>query len=192
MSPSSTVQGWGVGKQRVEILLKNYPCCAKMPQRMGVLVMPDFELCVGIDEPFQGYLDEDWLRHVVAETLTAEGVGSPAELGLVVTGDERIRQLNRSYRGIDEATDVLSFALLEDSDDTFVNPPDGVLHLGEVILSYPRAVVQAEEHHHAVKREVALLVVHGVLHLLGHEHEQPHDEARMRAEEERVLGALAL
>jgi len=61
-----------------------------------------------------------------------------------------------------------------------------------VILSYPRAVVQAEERHHPVEREVALLVVHGVLHLMGHEHEQPHDEAKMRAEEERILGALAL
>jgi probable rRNA maturation factor len=159
---------------------------------MGVLVMPDFELFVDIDEPFQGYLDEGWMRSVVAETLAVEGVSSPAELGLVVTDDERIRQLNKSYRGVDEATDVLSFALLEDSDDSFVNPPDGILHLGEVILSYPRAVVQAEEHRHPVKRELALLLVHGVLHLLGHEHEEPHDEARMRAEEERVLGALAL
>ncbi|MGB2852887.1 MAG: rRNA maturation RNase YbeY [Dehalococcoidia bacterium] len=181
-----------MGKERVEFLLKNYPCYAKMPERMDVLVMPDFELCVDIDEPFQGYLDERWLRRVVAETLAAEGANSPAELGLVVTGDERIRQLNKSYRGVDEATDVLSFALLEDSDASFVNPPDGVLHLGEVILSYPRAVVQAEEHHHPVEREVAFLVVHGVLHLLGHEHEQPHDEAKMRAEEERILGALAL
>ncbi len=173
-------------------ILKNHPRCAKMPERTGTLDMQDFELCVDIDEPFHGYLDERWLRRVVAETLAAEGVGSLVELGLVITGDERIRQLNKSYRGIDEATDVLSFALLEDSDASFVNPPDGVLHLGEVILSYPRAVVQAEEFHHPVEREVALLLVHGVLHLLGHEHEQPHDEAKMRAKEERVLGALAL
>ncbi len=172
--------------------MKNHLRCAKMPDRMGIVIMQDFELYVDIDEPFQGYLDEQWLRHVVAETLVAEGVDSPAELGLVITDDETIRQLNKSYRGVDEATDVLSFALLEDSDASFVNPPDGVLHLGEVILSYPRAVVQAEERHHPVQRELALLVVHGVLHLLGHEHEQPRDKAKMRAEEERVLGALAL
>jgi probable rRNA maturation factor len=154
--------------------------------------MEGLELHVDIDRRFQAYLDEGWVRRVVAETLAAEQVNSPAELSLVITDDERIRQLNRDYRETDEATDVLSFALLEDSGVSFVNPPDGVLHLGEVVVSYPRAVEQAGERHHPVQRELALLLVHGVLHLLGLEHEEPEDERKMRAEEERVLGVLAL
>jgi probable rRNA maturation factor len=154
--------------------------------------MEGVELHVDIDRPFQAYLDEGWVRRVVAETLTAEQVDSPAELSLVITDDARIRQLNRDYRETDEATDVLAFALLEDSGVPFVNPPDGVLHLGEVVVSYPRAVEQAGEHQHSVQRELALLVVHGVLHLLGLEHEEPEDEQKMRAEEQRVLGVLAL
>ncbi|MBE0415554.1 MAG: rRNA maturation RNase YbeY [Dehalococcoidia bacterium] len=153
--------------------------------------MLECELYVKIDELFEGYVDEGWLRRVVAETLALKGVNSPVELGLVITDNETIRQLNKRYRGRDEVTDVLSFALLEDSNPPFINPPDGVLHLGEVILSYPQAAAQAEEHHHSQERELALLVIHGVLHLLGHEDENTQGELKMRAEEERVLGGLS-
>ena len=153
--------------------------------------MPGCELYVKTDEPFQGCLDEEWLRQVVEKTLALEGVNSPVELGLVITDAETIRQLNRTYRGRDETTDVLSFALLEDAEVTpFITPPDGVSHLGEVILSYPQAAIQAKEHKHPLERELALLVIHGVLHLLGHEDEDEVAEARMRAEEKRVLGEL--
>ena len=154
--------------------------------------MEGFELHVSIDEPFRAHLNERWVKRVVAETLALEQVSPPAELSLVIAGDERIRQLNRDYRQTDEATDVLAFALLEDSGVPFVSPPDGVLHLGEVVVSYPRAAEQAREHNHSAKREIGLLLVHGVLHLLGHDHEEPEDEARMRAEEQRVLGVLSL
>ncbi len=153
--------------------------------------MPGCELYVKIDEPFQGCLDEEWLRQVVEKTLILEGMNSPVELGLVITDAETIRQLNRSYRGKDETTDVLSFALLEDSETTpFITPPDGVSHLGEVLLSYPQAAIQAQEHKHPLEQELALLVIHGVLHLLGHKDEDKVAEARMRAEEQRVLGEL--
>ena len=74
---------------------------------------------------------------------------------------------------------------------SFITPPDGVLHLGEVIVSYPQAVLQAEEYHHPLEQELALLVVHGVLHLLGHEDEEAEAELDMRAEEERILGELS-
>lgn len=152
------------------------------------------ELYVKIDEPFQGYLDEGWLRRLVEKTLAVEGMLSPVELGLVITNDETIHQLNRSYRGRDETTDVLSFALSENSQDAagipFIPPPDGTSHLGEVLISYPQAVVQAKEHKHPVEQEIALLVIHGVLHLLGHEDEDEVAEARMRTAEQRVLGEL--
>lgn len=152
------------------------------------------ELYVKIDEPFQEFLDEGWLRRLVKKTLAAEGMISPVELGLVITDDETIHQLNRSYRGRDETTDVLSFALSENNQDAagipFIPPPDGTSHLGEVLISYPQAVVQAKEHKHPLEREIALLVVHGTLHLLGHEDEDEMAEARMRTAEQRVLGEL--
>jgi len=72
----------------------------------------------------------------------------------------------------------------------FVIPPDGVLHLGEVIISYPQAVIQAEEHHHSIKREIAILTIHGVLHLLGYEHDKPGLERQMRAREAEILSSI--
>lgn len=157
--------------------------------------MPGCELYVKIDEPFQGQVAEEWLRRVVEKTLVQEEVDSQVELGLVITDDETIRKLNRSYRGKDETTDVLSFALREDleceAETPFVSPPDGTTHLGEVLLSYPQAAVQAREHGHPLERELALLVIHGVLHLLGYRDEDVAAAARMRNAEKRVLGEVS-
>ena len=152
---------------------------------------PVLEIYVKIGHAYDSDVDEEWLRQVVAKTLAVQGVNSAAELGLVITDDETIRQLNKRYRDQDEATDVLSFALLERSEPPFIDPPDGVLHLGEVIVSHPQASIQAEEHRHSLKQELALLVVHGVLHLLGHDDEDTKGRLKMRAEEKRVLGELS-
>ncbi len=147
------------------------------------------ELYVKIDKPFRRLVTDKWLRRIVEQTLTKKGIDAAVELGVVIADATTIQELNKRYRGRDEATDVLSFALEENP--TFITPPDGVLHLGEVIISYPQAVVQAEEYHHPPERELALLVIHGVLHLLGYEDEDAEAELRMRAEEERILGELS-
>ena len=132
-----------------------------------------------------------WLRSIVRASLRAEGVAPPAEVALLLATDDEIRRLNREYRGIDAITDVLSFALQE-SEDAFPEPPDGAQSLGQVVVSYPRAVSQAEEYGHSTEREVAFLIVHGVLHLLGHDHQTPEEEARMRDKQEAVLTTLGL
>ena len=107
------------------------------------------------------------------------------ELSLVITNEERVQELNRIYRGKDEPTDVLSFALQDG--EPFVAPPDGILHLGEVFISYPQAVTQAKEYNHSIELEVAILAIHGVLHLLGYDHETQEDEREMRTREEMVM-----
>jgi probable rRNA maturation factor len=122
------------------------------------------------------------------------------ELGLVITNQERVQQLNRSYLGKDEPTDVLAFSMLPEPLATgeseafspFVQPPDGVLHLGEVIISYPQAVIQAEEHQHSIKKEIAILIIHGVLHLMGYEHDklELEREREMRAREAEILSHI--
>ena len=115
---------------------------------------------------------------------------------MVIAGQERVQELHRTYRGKDETTDVLAFSTLPAEDrleagsPPFVTPPDGVLHLGEVIISYPQAVVQAEEQQHSIEREIAVLLVHGVLHLLGYEHDKPEPESNMRAREAEILGNI--
>ena len=149
------------------------------------------EISVLIDEGFEEYLEASWLQGIAEQVLFAQDAGSGVELGLVITGQERVRQLNRSYLGKDEPTDVLAFSMLPGADfPPFVQPPDGVLHLGEVIISYPQAVVQAEEHQHSVKKEIAILIIHGVLHLLGYEHDKPELERQMKAREREILSCV--
>ncbi|MBI2856772.1 MAG: rRNA maturation RNase YbeY [Chloroflexi bacterium] len=128
------------------------------------------------------------LVSVARRTLSAELNDRAAEVSLVLTDQETLRHLNRQYRDIDRATDVLAFALTESRDGSdFVPPPDGVRHLGEVIVSYPQAEAQAKEHAHDVTRELALLVTHGVLHLLGFDHMRAGDAAAMETRERAVL-----
>jgi len=100
-----------------------------------------------------------------------------------------VKQLNRDYRGVDEPTDVLAFYMLpqQGADSSFALPPDGVTRLGEVIISYPQAVAQAREQGHSPERELALLVIHGILHLLSYDHEEPEEESKMRERERELL-----
>ena len=152
---------------------------------------------IQIDEEYQGLVEADWLASIVRQTLELEQVAVPAEVSLVITGQDTVQQLNRDYRDLDEPTDVLSFALTETRGRKrkFALPPDGVLRLGDVIISYPRADAQAAERGNPTDREVALLVVHGVLHLLGYDHMKPDEEKIMQAKEraalERVFPATA-
>ncbi|UCB42945.1 MAG: rRNA maturation RNase YbeY [Dehalococcoidales bacterium] len=148
------------------------------------------EVNVLIDEEFEGELEAGWLRGITEQVLLAEGTEPKAELGLVITSQARIQELNLVHLDIDAPTDVLAFPMTPDEDSdipAFVTPPDGSVHLGEVIVSFPQAFLQAEEHGHPVKKEVALLIVHGVLHLLGYDHDTPEPEQRMRAREARIL-----
>jgi probable rRNA maturation factor len=148
------------------------------------------EINVLIQGGFKKNLKVGWLRSIAKQVLTAQGISPSAELGLVIAGQEKVRQLNRNYRGRDEPTDVLAFSAREEGgtdSPPFVQPPDGILHLGEVIISYPQAVIQAEERHHSVEREIAILVIHGMLHLLGYEHNRPELERQMRAREKEIL-----
>jgi probable rRNA maturation factor len=152
--------------------------------------MLNCELNLHIDESFQDSIAEERLRKAVAGTLAVHGVDCPVELGLVITDDQVVQELNRSYRGVDATTDVLAFALGEQSED-FATPPDGTLHLGEVFISCPQAERQAREQGHPLEQELALLVIHGVLHLLGYDDEDPDNEQKMRAMEEKLLTLMA-
>lgn len=149
------------------------------------------EIDVLFDEGFEGCLDTKWLEGIARAALAAQGIGDDVEMGLVITGQERIQELNKTYRGQDKPTDVLAFALLPETgaepDLSFTAPPDGVKHLGEVIISYPQAVRQAEERQHSLKREVAILVIHGVLHLLGYDHIESDEAALMSGREAEIL-----
>ena len=147
------------------------------------------EIGISVEKKFRGVVDEVWVKQIVRQVLKAEGMTLPYEVSIVFADSDMVRQLNRDYRGVDETTDVLAFHMLpqKEIDDSFALPPDGVTRLGEVIISYPQAIEQAREQGHSPESELALLVIHGVLHLLGCDHEDPEEEAKMRAREKEIL-----
>lgn len=108
------------------------------------------------------------------------------DLSIVLGDDEQLRQLNRDYLGIDAPTDVLSFPASE------TNPESGERYLGDIVISAPRAAEQAASAGHPLEAEVQLLVVHGVLHLLGHDHAEPDGKARMWTAQADILSSLGL
>ena len=150
------------------------------------------EIDVLIEEELEDCLGVDWLRSVAEQVLSAENVSPRVEMGLVIASAERVQKLNRDYLGSDEPTDVIAFAMLPDEGESspFVSPPDGMKHIGEVIISYPQALRQAEEQGHSVEKEITILVIHGVLHLLGYEDEEPELKHRMAAREAEILSHI--
>lgn len=155
------------------------------------------EINITIEQQMAEGLDRSWLNAVCERVLRARFADSETEMGLLVTGQERIRELNKNYRGKDKPTDVLSFymtkgsSITEENDEYgFAVPPDGFTHLGEVIISYPQAVIQAEERNHPIKKELAALIIHGILHLLGFDHNTDEEEAEMKALEEDIMSNM--
>ncbi|MHB0870337.1 MAG: rRNA maturation RNase YbeY [Chloroflexota bacterium] len=158
---------------------------------------PSIEVEWQVEKSLEGSVDRQSLESVLAEALAGRGFGGRVSVGLVITDDEGIRELNHRYRGIDAPTDVLSFPLQEYEAPEkprlqFPLPPDEPLPLGDIVISYPRAVEQAQEYGHSLDRELAFLTVHGLMHLLGYDHEDPAQAQQMRSEEEAVLQRLGL
>ena len=180
----------------------------------------DRQVYLSVDEPFTGSIlsdilgdrlrnipgasAEDWLTYIAGAALDVALDGTEgAQMSLLITNDDTIRGLNAQFRGLDEVTDVLSFSAdhpghwegeAEPPEDTggfdFVMPPGELTPLGEVIVSYPQAQRQAEQRGVPLEHELALLVVHGVLHLTGHDHLEPEESALMQSNERTALATL--
>lgn len=134
------------------------------------------------------------VRAAVAATLDYEQYENPIEVSVTFTDNEKIRELNRKFRGIDRATDVLSFPLFDFEGETDEPPVDELLGmLGDIVLSLEQAKKQAEEYGHSFEREAAFLTVHSMLHLLGYDHEtSKEDEADMRRRQSEILERMGL
>ncbi|MSQ33070.1 MAG: rRNA maturation RNase YbeY [Dehalococcoidia bacterium] len=153
-------------------------------KRVAPLVL---EVNIQLAAAYRDRLDPAWVEQVARAVLETEGTSGPIEVGILICGAKRVRALNRRYLGHDYDTDVIAFALTEGEGRS---PPDGVIHLGEAIISYPQARKQAARYGHSLQRELALLIAHGVLHLLGYDDQDPQREPRMRAREAAVLERL--
>ncbi len=119
------------------------------------------------------------LKRIATHVLQAVGEAE-ALLSLEIVGDGRMRRLNRTFRHRDKTTDVLAFATRE-------GPGPSSLLLGDIVISLPQAIRQAREHEQDVDRELVMLLIHGVLHLCGYDHERGRGEARRMARCERAL-----
>lgn len=136
---------------------------------------------------------ESLIAKVINAALLAENVSGDVEVSIVLVDDEYIQNLNKNYRSIDAPTDVLSFAMRESVDESDISfECDEEELLGDVVISLERARSQAEEYGHSIEREVGFLVTHGILHLLGYDHETESERAVMRNKEEKILESIGL
>ncbi len=154
----------------------------------------------------QNEIDEKFFQKIAEVVLKVAGVKEDVEISLAIVGDGRIRRLNKMYRGSNRVTDVLAFGdktvlpylakafprLKKGKDPLaggkFIEAPDGIKRLGEVIICYPRAKKQAKRLGHSLEKELTILLIHGILHLLGYDHEQGGEEAeKMKKMEEKIL-----
>ncbi len=161
----------------------------------------------------QNEIDEKFFQRVAEVALNIVGQERPllslskgkTEISLAIVGNGRMRKLNKMYRGKNRVTDVLSFGnksvlpylakafprLKRGQEIEFVEPPNGRKRLGEIILCYPQAKKQAKRLGHPLKEELAILLIHGILHLLGYEHEGEGPKAKeMREMEEKALAKV--
>ena len=139
-----------------------------------------------------------FIRKVIRTALAAEGMDLPCEVDVLLTDDETIHQINLDMRQVDRPTDVLSFPEFDLTPGEHPGPEDadpgsGLIPLGDMVISMEHVAVQAKEYGHSNRRELAYLVVHSVLHLLGYDHlDEGPQKARMRAREEAILGELGI
>lgn len=141
---------------------------------------------ITIEIPPSILIEPEIVERAVAATLEHQSASAEDDLTVVLADDEQLQDLNREFRDIDAPTDVLSFPSSES------DPETGRRYLGDILISVQRAEEQAAAGGHPLEAEIQLLVVHGVLHLLGHDHAEAEEKARMWAAQAEVLARLGL
>ncbi len=160
-----------------------------------------FNIDIQFTEAYQGLPPTNWIKDIVSSSLKVANATPESSVGVVITGDDVIQELNREHRGLDEITDVLAFSFTHEGEyygesidevliidmPDFELPPNQVQSLGEVIISFPQTIRQSNDRGHSVEQELATLLVHGILHLMGYDHMNQDDEATMKTIERRAL-----
>ncbi len=157
--------------------------------------MPRLFLNVTIDRSCHKIaIKRSWVRNVVVNLIGYLKLEPPIEIDILITGNKIIRELNKRFREIDRATDVLSFYMItedgEEQRNQFVIAPDGIKHLGEIIISCEQASKQALKNQVSMQHEIAVLLIHGILHLLGYDHAKKKDREKMQRKERFLLSKI--
>lgn len=170
----------------------------KKPQRIRRINVIIFDNRQSIEE--YGSEIEDIIKNIVNHSLAHEGFDHEYEISVSLVDNEEIREINKNFRDIDKATDVLSFPMVEYGEGYYTKDfkfspfditPEGYIPLGDIVLSLERAREQSIEYGHSYYREVAFLTCHSVLHLLGHDHIEEEERLIMREKEEDILSKLS-
>ena len=143
-----------------------------------------YKINLQIDPAFRGKVDRALLRAAARAALTHQAAPSPSELSLLITDDATLQALNRQFLGHDHPTDVISFTSTE------IDPATNRRYLGDIAISYPAARRQSQQAAHPIRAELQLLIVHGTLHLLGHDHARPAEKKKMWAAQAEILASL--
>ena len=139
-----------------------------------------------VDPRFQDQVDLQVMERTVEAGLNRLDRDPRSALAVNFSGDSRVKEFNQRFRGVDKTTDVLAFPA------DFVDPDLDVLYLGDILISVPQASRQAEKAGHALEKELQLLVVHGLLHLVGYDHREPEEKDRMWALQGQILSDLGV
>lgn len=139
------------------------------------------------------------VKKCILSALAAEGVTFPCEINVLITDDKGIHEINKVTRDVDQPTDVLSFPMfqleagvLPENMSEYCDPETGLVPLGDMVISLERAVSQAKEYGHSVRREIGYLTIHSVLHLLGYDHlDEGEEKQKMRAREEAIASGIS-
>ena len=143
-------------------------------------------ILIDIRKPYQEHISIQFVENIAINIFKYLGIGPLTDLSILIGSDQAIRKLNKDYRGIDRTTDVLSFESGEE------NPDTGVISLGDIAISFPTAKKQAVLAGHPVENEVALLLVHAILHLLGYDHDSTKEKSIMWKKQQSLLDSLGV
>lgn len=145
---------------------------------------------------------EELAIKVVEAALDYVGCPYEAEVNLLLTMNEEIQEMNRSFRQIDKATDVLSFPMVEyeeagdfdflENTNAYFHPESGELMLGDIVISKEKVISQAEEYGHSIEREYAFLIAHSMLHLFGYDHMEEEERVEMEKKQREILEQLQI
>jgi probable rRNA maturation factor len=143
-------------------------------------------ITIQINKKFEDQVSATYFEEITTKILSFLEIEPQSDLSILIDTDSVLRKLNRTYRGFDKPTDVLSF----ESDE--INPETGFSALGDIAISFPTAVKQATEAKHPIANEIILLLVHAILHLIGYDHNTKEEKQEMWSEQQSVLDYLGI
>lgn len=146
---------------------------------------------------------KETIEKVILQALDYVSCPYECSINVLLTNDDSIHEMNREYRDTDRATDVLSFPMLEydtpadfsfveDDSESYADPDSGELVLGDIVISLERMEAQAKEYNHSLRRELAFLVAHSMLHLCGYDHMEEGEREIMEQKQEEILRQLGI